>query len=113
MKKSELFSKIEDKIALCKKEYEAGADDAFISNVQISKQKMLEKLLDRLKNGEQEKILLAYLKKRLPELEKEMEREEEAPSFDWYDEHYHYKVLYGQCAAYREIIGVLEEALQE
>ena len=42
-------------------------------------------------------------------MEEERDREAIYPSFDWYDEHYHYKILEGWCIAYKEVIKLLEK----
>ncbi len=106
----ELNREIEEKIALCEQRYEENKEDSFLSVILDSELRKLQTLYGRIRNempADQEKML-AELKAEFAELEKDREREEHSPTFDWYDEHYHYKVLDGQCDAYRSVIGILE-----
>lgn len=107
---ADVLSRMKEQIVLCEKEYEAKKDDPFDSFILHSKLEMLQNRLNRLTNGESPEALLAELKKILPELEKAKEQEEDHPTFDWYDDHYHYKVLYGQCMACKEMIRLLESS---
>ena len=109
MKKTELFMKIEDEIAQSQLRYEADENDSYIGTVRRAELESLQYLYSRLKDGEEAEEFLAWLRAKLPELEERRERELESPSFDWYDDHYHYKVLDGQCDAYRIMIKLLEQ----
>lgn len=108
MGSSELYRKIEEKIAVCEENCEKDRGDAFLSTIRNSELETLRTLCERLKGEKSKERLRTELSGWLLELEKAKKREEEYPSFDWYDEHYHYKVLEGQCAAYRDVLELLE-----
>jgi len=115
----ELYKKIEEKIALCGQQYAENEKDPFLSVSKASELKALKNLYDRIRNEEmptgKEQMLaeLAKLRERTGELEKEMEREECFPTFDWYDEHHYYKVFLGQREAYRSVTELLEQYIAE
>lgn len=109
MERSELFAKIEIEISQSQLRYEADRDNAHLSTIRVKELETLQNLYDRLKSGEEAEALLNKLKEDLPELEEMKEQEFLHPSFDWYDEHYHYKVLDGRCDAYRIMIKLLEQ----
>lgn len=113
MEKSDLCEKMESLITSCEARYEAAKNDSYRSTVFASKREALQTLLERAENGETEEQLRAELKAKLPELEEEMEKEAEYPTFDWYDEHHVYKVMEGRRDAYREVIAILEETADE
>ena len=106
-----LLEKIEEKIALCEKRYEEDKNDAFLSTIKHSEWKTVESLYEQVKNAEQPENLLPEWKEKLAELEVEKEEEDRHPSFDWYDEHYHYKVLDGQCDAYKGMIKLMTDMM--
>lgn len=109
MEYAELYRKIEKKIEECRERYEKDRKDPYLSHVRNSELETLESLYERIRREKPSAALEADLKKRLSELEKEKEREDAAPSFSWYGDHYHYLVLEGACDAYRCIIELLEE----
>lgn len=109
MERVVLCGKMETAIASCEARYEAAKNDSYLSTVLASELETLQILLERVKSGEAEERLSAELKAKLPELEEEMDREAEYPTFDWYDEHHIYKVLEGHRDAYRKVIAILEE----
>ncbi len=104
-----LYGKMEEKIAKCRERYEKDKNDPFNSHVVHSELETLEALYSRLREEGSSAALSADLKKRLVKLEEEKEREEAAPSFSWYGDHYHYLILEGKCDAYREVIGLLDK----
>lgn len=108
VEKAELLYKIEEAIAQSRMRYEKDSDDSYLSIVRAEELETLQRFYGRLKSGEGAENLLAELRRGLPELEAEREKEAERPSFDWYDEHYHYKLLDGQCGAYRIMMELLE-----
>lgn len=110
MDKQGLYQKMEEKIALCGQQYEAVREDAFLSTTKRSELETFRWLYDCLKDGETVREMLDRLRQQLPEVEELKEREAVIPSFDWYNEHYHYEVLEGQCESYRSMIELLEEA---
>lgn len=109
MGRSDLCTKIEMSIASCEARYKAHENDSYLSTVLASEMETLQILLERVKGTETEERLLAELRAKLPELEQELDREAEYPTFDWYDEHHVYKVLEGHRDAYRKVISILEE----
>ena len=109
MEKARLYAKIEDEIARSRARYEKNQADSNISTSCAKELETLRYLYERLKGGESPEGLLADLRRKLPEMKSLMDREAEFPSFDWYDEHYHYKVLDGQCDAYEWMIALLEQ----
>ena len=104
-----LCRKIEEKMAECREKCVEDKDDPFWSHVRHSELETLEIFYDRIQKEGLPALWQTDLKERLAELEKEKKKEEESPSFDWYDEHYHYKVLEGQCAAYKAVLELLEK----
>lgn len=112
MDSSILYQKIEEKIAICEKNCEKDRDDSFWSTVRNSERETLCALYERLKKSESEEKALAEFKRKLPVLEKAKEDEVDHPTFYWYDEHHHYKVLEGQCDAYRTVIKLLEVEME-
>lgn len=113
MKNLNLYDKIEEKISLCEKRYEEDKNDSFLSTIRHSEWKTMEILYERVKDAEQPENLLPELEEKLAELEIEKEKEDRYPSFDWYDEHYHYKVLDGQCDAYKYMIKLITDVMNE
>ena len=109
MEDTGLCGKIEEKMAECRGKCVRDRDDPFLSIVWHSELEMLEAFYDRIRKEGLPAVQQADLRERLAELEKEKKKEEEHPSFDWYDEHYHYKVLEGQCAAYKVVLELLEK----
>ncbi len=105
----ELYREIEEKIALSREEYEEYKSDVQWSVTVAKKLEAFEHILSLLKKGQSPEALLADLKEELPGMEEERDREAIYPSFDWYDEHYHYKILEGWCIAYKEVIKLLEK----
>ena len=108
MEKPELYTKIEEVIDRSRMRYEEVKEDWYSSTVRAEELRTLQSLYERLKNGESRENLLVEMKKKLPELEDWMEGELERPTFDWYDDHYHYKILDGQHSAYKIMIDLLE-----
>lgn len=110
MVNSGLFGKMEEKMAICGKKCEESKGDAFFSIIYASELETWQALYKRLQGSVQADagILQTELRERLARLEEAKGREEERPSFDWYDEHYHYKVLEGQCAAYQGMLELME-----
>ena len=103
-----LCSAMEEKIACCKAAYERHKDDAFLSTLYAHKLQSFEGYRRRLQAGEAAQALLMELQQALPALKQDREREAESPTFDWYDDHYHYKVLSGQYEAMAEMIELLQ-----
>lgn len=109
MERSDICGKMERLIASCEAQYEAKKDDSYLSTVLASEAETLRTLLERAKGGETGEQMLADLKGKMPKLEEEMEKEAKYPTFDWYDEHYVYKVMEGRRDAYRKVTAILEE----
>lgn len=107
MKKQELFAKLEEQIVLCEAEYQRYKDDTFYSYIYAEKLKTLQYFMECLQKEEDLGSFKARLEERLPELEAAKKEEDEHPTFNWYDEHYHYKVLEGTCDAYRCMLKLL------
>lgn len=108
----ELCGKIEEKIADCREKCQRDREDPFLSHVSNSELETLEALYNRIREEGLSEELPADLKSRLAELEQEKEREDMAPSFSWYGDHYCYLVLKGECDAYQGVIDILEEEKQ-
>lgn len=109
MKYEGLYKKIEERIAECAERYEKDKGDPYRSHVIAAEKETLEALYERVRKEEPSAALKAALKNRLCELEEAKDREDAAPSFSWYGEHYHYLVLDGGCNAYRCMIELLQE----
>lgn len=88
--------------------YEAAKNDSYLSHVYRAKTDELRRLALHLEEEGPEE-LLRRLRAELPELEEELAQELEHPTFDWYDEHYHAKVLEGVLDARRAVIELPEE----
>lgn len=110
MEYTKLCEKIEKRIAICREKYEKDRKDPFMSHIRNSELETLETLYDRIQKEGVSAALQADLKDRLARQEEAKDREEAAPSFSWYGEHYHYLVLDGECNAYRSMIELLEES---
>ena len=104
-----LYRKMEEKIAECREKYEKVRENPYQSHVVNSELETLEALYERTREEGPTVKFEADLKNRLNRLEEEKEREDAAPSFSWYGEHYHYLVLEGKCDAYQCMIGLLQE----
>lgn len=104
-----LCKKIEEKIAECRGKYEKDRKDPYWSHTRSSELNRMEVFYESIQKEGLSAVQLPDLRERLAELEKEKEREEECPTFDWYGDHYHYLVLEGQCDAYRSMIELLED----
>ena len=104
-----LCGKIEEKIAECREKYERDREDPYRSHVWNSELETLENLYERIRKEGLSPALSANLEVRLAELEEDKEREEAAPSFSWYGDHYNYLVLEGVCSAYRDVTELLKE----
>ena len=88
-----LLARLREQIALCEAEYQRHINDSFLSHVLSSKRE-----------------LGARLTEELPRLLADREDEAQHPSFDWYDEHYLYKILDGKCEAYQCMLRLLDAA---
>lgn len=102
---------LEEQIALCEAEYQRRAGDAFLSTILAEKLATLRHFLEGLQEGRQ--LEVPRLEEELSQMEAERDGEAEHPSFDWYDEHYVYKVLEGRCDGYRCMLKLLRECAQE
>lgn len=109
MEYAELCRRIEEKIAECREKYEKDRENPFWSHVRNSELERMEAFYESVRKEGLSAMRLSDLKARLAELEKEKDREDAAPSFSWYGDHYHYLVLEGLCDAYRSMIELLEE----
>ena len=109
MKYEGLYRKIEEKTAEYREGYEKDRNDSYLSHVRNSELETMEHLYERVREEGPSAALKADLEKRLRELEAEKEREDMAPSFSWYGDHYNYLVLEGVCDAYQCMIGLLQE----
>lgn len=99
---------LERAIAESRARYEADQHNADVSASRASKWQTLCEWRGFLQNGEPSAALREKLAAALPGLKEELAREAEHPSFDWYDEHYHYKRLAGVLDAYRILLPLLE-----
>lgn len=105
----ELERALEELTGQCRADYEANACDPYDSHIYAAKLEMLEELACRLEQlGAPE--LLRRLEEEQPGVERALEREAECPSFDWYNEHYHYLRLEGNLDARRAVRAALERA---
>ena len=95
-------------IAESRARYEADQHNADVSASRASEWQTLCEWRGFLQNGEPSAALRKKLAAALPGLKEELAREAEHPSFDWYDEHYHYKRLAGVLDAYRILLPLLE-----
>ncbi len=98
-------------IATCKAEFEEKKTDPFCGTVYEARLDMLQYLQKRVLSGAQPEELLVELRARLAELEEAKEGEEISYTFDWYDDHYYYKIYDGQCEACRMVIDLLESCV--
>ncbi len=99
---------LERAIAESRARYEADQHNADVSASRASEWQTLCEWRGFLQNGEPSAALRKKLAAALPGLKEELAREAEHPSFDWYDEHYHYKRLAGVLDAYRILLPLLE-----
>ena len=99
---------LERAIAESRARYEADQHNADVSASRASEWQTLCEWRGFLQNGEPSAALREKLAAALPGLKEELAREAEHPSFDWYDEHYHYKRLAGVLDAYRIVLPLLE-----
>ncbi len=99
---------LERAIAESRARYEADQHNADVSASRASEWQTLCEWRGFLQNGEPSAALREKLAAALPGLKEELAREAEHPSFDWYDEHYHYKRLAGVLDAYRILLPLLE-----
>lgn len=95
-------------IAECEAAYEEEKDSPFLSVIRHEEIEELRRLALRLRDAGPEE-LLRQLKAEQPALEQALKDEDEHPTFDWYDEHYHAKRLMGVLDAHRKVRGLLEE----
>ena len=102
-----LWAGVRQEIARAQAQYQEEQEDSYLSHVRAAEEQTLQALYERLQAGESGKELLAWLRQELPRLEEWMEQELERPSFDWYDEHYHYKCLEGRRNACQTIEKLL------
>ena len=102
---------LERAIAESRARYEADQHNADVSASRASEWQTLCEWRGFLQNGEPSAALRKKLAAALPGLKEELAREAEHPSFDWYDEHYHYKRLAGVLDAYRILLPLLEPCL--
>ena len=107
---STLHAALEAQLAQCQADYELHQNDNFSSTLLAAKLQQLQQLYDQVQAGQTEQALLEQLRELLPRLEQEKDHEAEYPSFDWYDEHYYYKVYAGRWEACRELLQLLEQA---
>lgn len=99
---------LERAIAESRARYEADQHNADVSASRASEWQTLCEWRGFLQNGEPSAALRKKLAAALPGLKEKLAREAEHPSFDWYDEHYHYKRLAGVLDAYRILLPLLE-----
>ena len=107
MEQTALLTKIKEQIVQCEAEFEQYQDDTFLSYVLAEKRRTLQHFWECLQTETDLESFKARLEEKLPQLEAAKKEEEEHPTFDWYDEHYHYKVLEGICDAYRCVLKLL------
>ncbi len=113
MLSQKLYSTIEDAIAACEKKYHDVQDDSYLSHTAAAHLKTLRELQGQLTEGMAPEELLASLREKLPELIAYRDAEFEHPTFDWYNEHYYYLRADGECDAYQEMIGILENCAKD
>ena len=109
MLRENLTAAIEDAITACEKKYNEVRHDPYLSHVAAAHLDTLGGLYKRLTDGMTPDELTAALTSELPELIAYRDAESEHPSFDWYNEHYHYLRAEGRCDAYEEMIGILND----
>ena len=80
------------------------------TSVISSKRETLRSFQRCLLEGQRAQELGARLTEELPRLLADREDEAQHPSFDWYDEHYLYKILDGKCEAYQCMLRLLDAA---
>lgn len=104
-----LCARLKEEIVRCEAEFEEAKSDAFEGTILKGKLDMLQAQYKCLEKGEEPETLLIRLRERKQELEEAREREEYSSTFDWYDEHYYWKIYDGQVRACVVVIGLLEE----
>ena len=87
--------------------YEAAQRDAYLSYVYAAETETLTDVRRSLEDGMSVEELAAKLRERIPALEQAMREEDEHPTFNWYNEHYHYLRLEGQRDAWRAVQRIL------
>ena len=90
-----------------KARYEVAQQDVYLSYICAAEVKTLTYLRQSLEDGMTVQELAAKLRERIPELEQAMREEDEHPTFDWDNEHYHYLCLEGQRDAWRTVQRIL------
>ena len=108
MEHAELCAALAEALTRCRARYEAAREDAHLSHVYAAEIETLEALAGRAANGVSAAELAAQAHKKLPELEQAMHEEYEHPTFDWYNEHYHYLRLEGQRDAWLTVQTLLK-----
>ncbi len=108
-----LYAALEERIALCRARFEAGKNDAAVSASMESELDQLEHFRRRLDRGETPAALYGELKQKLAALEEEKDHELEHYTFDWYDDHYYYKVYSGQADACAAMLELIERSGEE
>lgn len=102
-----LQAQIEQEISKSQARLQKDRKDSYWSHVWAAEEEELCSLCQRLKEGESREEMLAWLRQRLPQTEQWMRDELDHPTFDWYDEHYHYKRLEGRRNAYKIMENLL------
>lgn len=109
MEQAELCAALEEALAAGRAQYEKARNDAFLSHVYASKAETLEFLCKRAAEGLPAKELAEQAREKIPELEEAMREEDEHPTFDWDNEHYHYLRYEGRRDAWRAVQKIVEE----
>lgn len=108
MNQAQLYEQIQTLISQSQQQYERVKNESFNSIVQGAELEQLQSIYDRLQEGETQAEMVAWLEEQLPDLEQQLAREWEAPSFSWYGEHYYYERFLGYQSACRMILPLLK-----
>ncbi len=106
---TELCAAIERAVADCREKFEEFRNDAQCGTVWAERLEELEGFLKRVRAGMDRQALKADIAREIPELEADIEREDAAPTFDWYDEHHYNKVFMGRLEACRTVEKILQK----
>lgn len=113
MDQAQLYQQIQALIDQSRQQYEQVKKEPFESNVRGAELEQLQSIYERLEEGETQAEMAAWLERQLPELEQQLQREWEAPSFSWYGDHYYYERFLGYQSACRMMLPLLKPERQK
>ena len=107
IEREDLCAALEAELVESRARYEVAQDDACLSYVYAAETKTLIHVCQSLEDGMSVAELAAKAREKIPELEQAMREEDEHPTFDWDNEHYHYLCYEGQRDAWRAVQRIL------